>query len=55
MIFCSASCTRALAARISRRMDANSLDALSAISSSPVMEVKIFSSRKRLACRALKR
>ena len=29
-------------------MDANSLDALSAISSSPVMEVKIFSYRKRL-------
>ena len=34
---------------------ASSLDALSAISSSPVMEVKIYSSRKRLACRALKR
>ena len=53
-IFCSASRARAAAARILRRMSASSLEAPSAISSSPTMEVLIFSSRNLLARRAWK-
>ena len=51
MIFCRESRTRAVAARILRRMSASSGEAASAISSSPVMEVVIFSSRKRFGMR----
>ena len=54
MIFCRLSLTRADAARIFRRISASSGLAPSAISSSPVMEVVIFSSRKRFGMRELK-
>ena len=55
MIFCKMSRTLASEARMCRRMEASSVLAESAISSSPRMELVILSSRKRLGVRALNR
>ena len=54
MMRCKVSRTRADAARIFRRISASSALAASAISSSPVMQVVIFSSKKRLGERDIK-
>jgi hypothetical protein len=54
MIFCRASRARAAAARSWRRIVASSGEAESAISSSPTIEVVIFSSKNLLECRAWK-